>query len=121
VKAKATALEVVWTVGLFNPACFLTKYLDTNSFIYHILSNPLLETQIGDKGNVIQQTGGSAMVMPSMPVKANCPQCGSENIGTKWTLVTAIAWICRLLGVHAVRTYDKKCETCGNEFRVYRK
>jgi predicted nucleic-acid-binding Zn-ribbon protein len=70
---------------------------------------------------VIQQKGGSAVVMPSIQVKAKCPKCGSENLGTKWTLISAIAWISELLGIHTVKLYDKKCEACSNEFQVFRK
>jgi|GEM_PF-6158490 predicted nucleic-acid-binding Zn-ribbon protein len=95
--------------------------MDTNNLIYHILSNRLVETQNGDKDNVIQQTGGFAMLMPGMPVKAKCPKCGSDNIETKWTLITASAFICELLGVRAVRTQDKECEACGSEFQIYRR
>jgi predicted nucleic-acid-binding Zn-ribbon protein len=75
----------------------------------------------GDNGDVVQQKGGSAMVMPSLPVKAKCPKCGSENVGTKWTLISAVAWISELLRIHTVKLYDKKCEACGNEFQIFRK
>jgi len=61
------------------------------------------------------------MIMSTLPMWAKCPGCGSENVGTKWTLMTSIAWISKWLGVNAVRIYDKKCQACGNQFQVFRK
>jgi predicted nucleic-acid-binding Zn-ribbon protein len=61
------------------------------------------------------------MIMSTSPMCAQCPLCGSGNVGTKLTLMTSVAWISRLVGVYAVRIYDKKCEACGHEFQVFRK
>jgi len=61
------------------------------------------------------------MSASTIPKWVKCPECGSQNIGTKLTLMTSAAWINRLLGVQAVRIYDKKCQLCGNQFQVFRK
>jgi len=56
-----------------------------------------------------------------MLMQAKCPECGGQDAGTKWTLMTSIAWINGFLGVDAVRIYDKKCHACGHEFQVFRR
>jgi predicted nucleic-acid-binding Zn-ribbon protein len=61
------------------------------------------------------------MIMPNSPGKVKCPECGSENIETKLSLTTIVAWLGKLLGVHTVEIYDKKCETCGHQFQIFRK
>ena len=61
------------------------------------------------------------MVMPNIPGKVKCPECGSGNIATKWSLTTIVAWAGKLLGVPIVRIYEKRCEKCGREFQVFRK
>jgi len=61
------------------------------------------------------------MIMRNIPGKAKCPECGSENIETKWSFTTVVAWLGKLLGVTTVRIYEKKCEACGKEFQVFRK
>jgi hypothetical protein len=39
------------------------------------------------------------MIIQDPPGKAKCPECGSENIATKWSLTTIVAWVRKLLGV----------------------
>jgi hypothetical protein len=43
------------------------------------------------------------MIMPNIPGKVKCPECGSENIETKWSFTTIVSWIGKLLGVPMVR------------------
>jgi predicted nucleic-acid-binding Zn-ribbon protein len=52
---------------------------------------------------------------------AKCPECGSDNVGTKLTLMTSATWVSMLLGAEAVRIYDKMCHACGLQFQVFRK
>jgi ribosomal protein S27E len=61
------------------------------------------------------------MIMPNVPGKVKCPECGSDNIVTKWSFTAVVAWVGRLLGVRIVQIYDKKCEACGHEFQIFRK
>ena len=61
------------------------------------------------------------MIMRDIPGKAKCPECGSENIETKWTLNTIVAWVGRILGVPIVKIFEKRCSECGDEFQVFRK
>jgi hypothetical protein len=68
--------------------------------------------------DIIQKKGG--VVMPNMPKMAKCPKCASEDVETRWTLMTLVSWIFMGLGSDGVRIYDKKCERCGNEFQVFR-
>jgi len=61
------------------------------------------------------------MIMRDIPGKAKCPACGSENVETKWSLTTIIAWVGSILGVPTVKIFEKKCAECGHEFQVFRK
>jgi predicted nucleic-acid-binding Zn-ribbon protein len=61
------------------------------------------------------------MIMPNIPMPVKCPECGSENIETKWSSTTIVAWVGRLLGVRTVKIYDKKCVACGHQFQIFRK
>jgi predicted nucleic-acid-binding Zn-ribbon protein len=61
------------------------------------------------------------MIMRDLHLPIKCPKCGSENVGTKWTLNTIVAWIGRLLAVRTVKIFDKKCEACREEFQIFRK
>jgi endogenous inhibitor of DNA gyrase (YacG/DUF329 family) len=61
------------------------------------------------------------MIMPNIPGKAQCPECGSENVGTKWSFTTIVAWVGWILGVLTVKILEKKCAECGDEFQVFRK
>jgi predicted nucleic-acid-binding Zn-ribbon protein len=61
------------------------------------------------------------MIIRDIPGKAKCPECGSENVGTKWSLTTFMAWVGRILGVPTVKIFEKKCVECGKEFQVFRK
>ncbi len=71
------------------------------------------------------------MVIPSIPAKAKCPKCGSEKVGTKWTLISAVALLpdrfyrfgclapnrndqhrrcyCPKMGVHQAVSQEDKC------------
>lgn len=61
------------------------------------------------------------MIMRDIPGKPQFPECGSENVKTKWSLTTFIAWLGRILGVPTVKIYEKRCSECGREFQVFRK
>ncbi|MGA2224666.1 MAG: hypothetical protein ABSH41_09520 [Syntrophobacteraceae bacterium] len=61
------------------------------------------------------------MIMPNIPMPVKCPECGSENIETKWSLTSIVSWAGRMLGVPMVRIYEKRCSECGKEFQVFRK
>jgi predicted nucleic-acid-binding Zn-ribbon protein len=61
------------------------------------------------------------MIMQDPRIKAKCPQCGSENVKSKWSLTTIVACVGRILGVRIVKIFEKKCVECGHEFQVFRK
>ncbi|MGA2223174.1 MAG: hypothetical protein ABSH41_01870 [Syntrophobacteraceae bacterium] len=61
------------------------------------------------------------MIIRTIPGKVKCPECGSENIATKWSFATIVAWLGRILGVPTVRIYEKRCAECGHEFQIFRK
>ncbi len=61
------------------------------------------------------------MIIRNIAGKAKCPQCGSENIETKWSLSTIVAWVGKLLGVQTVKIFEKRCMKCGKEFQIFRK
>ena len=61
------------------------------------------------------------MIIQDPLIKAKCPHCGSENVQSKLSFTTIVAWVGKLHGVPTVRIYDKKCVECGNEFQVFRK
>lgn len=61
------------------------------------------------------------MIMQDPRIKPKCPECGSENVKSKWSITTIVAWAGRILGVPIVRIYEKKCVECGNEFQIFRK
>ena len=61
------------------------------------------------------------MIMQDPRLKAKCPECGSENVKTKWSVTTIVAWVGRILGVPTVKIFEKRCVKCGNEFQVFRK
>jgi transcription elongation factor Elf1 len=61
------------------------------------------------------------MIMPNLPIPANCPVCGSENVGTKWSHSTILAWVFRLFAIPVVKMFDKRCMVCGHEFQVFLK
>ena len=50
-----------------------------------------------------------------------CPECGSENVESKWSFTTIVAWLGRILGVQKVKIFEKRCSECRNEFQVFRK
>ena len=86
-----------------------------------MLSHRLIETQIDIDTNVTQQMGGQAMIMQDPRVKAQCPQCGSQNVKSKWSLTTIVSWLGRILGVPTVKIWEKRCMECGKEFQIFRK
>jgi predicted nucleic-acid-binding Zn-ribbon protein len=61
------------------------------------------------------------MIMRDIPGTPECPECGSENVRSKWSLTTIVAWVGRILGVPTVKIFEKRCLECGNEFQVFRK
>jgi len=61
------------------------------------------------------------MIMRDIPIPPKCPKCGSENVKTKWTLTTILAWAAKLIGTPTVKIFEKRCGDCGEEFQVFRK
>jgi predicted nucleic acid-binding Zn ribbon protein len=61
------------------------------------------------------------MIIRNTPGKTKCPACGSENVKSKLSFTTIVAWVVRILGVPIVKIWEKRCEECGNEFQVFRK
>ncbi|MGA2404309.1 MAG: hypothetical protein ABSG91_21845 [Syntrophobacteraceae bacterium] len=61
------------------------------------------------------------MIIRNLPEKAQCPACGSENVKSKWSFTTIMAWVGRILGVSTVKIFEKRCGECGYEFQVFRK
>jgi len=61
------------------------------------------------------------MIIPDPRIKAKFPECGSENVQSKLSLTTIVAWPSRILGVSTVKIFEKKCVECGKEFQVFRK
>ncbi|MGA2936830.1 MAG: hypothetical protein ABSF52_07005 [Syntrophobacteraceae bacterium] len=48
------------------------------------------------------------MVIRNIPGKAKCPACGSENVPSKLSFTTIIAWAGKLLGAPTVKIYKKR-------------
>jgi transposase-like protein len=61
------------------------------------------------------------MIIQNPPGKVKCPQCGSENVKSKLSFTNIVAWLGRILGVPTVKIWEKRCEACGKEFKVFRK
>jgi len=61
------------------------------------------------------------MIIQDPQIKTKCPECGSENVKSKWSFTTIVAWMGRILGVPTVKIWEKKCAECGKEFQVFRK
>jgi len=61
------------------------------------------------------------MIIQTPRIKPKCPECGSENVKSKWSLTTTVAWVGRILGVPIVKIFEKRCSECGKEFQVFRK
>jgi hypothetical protein len=61
------------------------------------------------------------MVIRNIPGKAKWPECGSENVQSKLSLTTIVAWVDMILGVPAVRIFEKRCMEYGHEFQIFRK
>jgi rRNA maturation endonuclease Nob1 len=61
------------------------------------------------------------MILQYPRIKAKCPECGSENVKSKLSFTTIVAWVGRILGVPTVRIFEKMCAGCGKEFQVFRK
>ena len=61
------------------------------------------------------------MVMHNLPGRAKCPECGSENFKSKWSLTIVVAWTMKLLGVAMVKIFEKRYSECGEEFLVFKK
>jgi hypothetical protein len=47
------------------------------------------------------------MIMRDIPGTVKCPECGSENIETKWSLTAIVGWVGRILGVPTRRREEK--------------
>ena len=65
--------------------------------------------------------GDRARIMPNIPGKVKCPQCGSEDVRSKLSLTNIVAWAGKLLGVPTVKIYEKRCAEWGKEFQIFRK
>jgi predicted nucleic-acid-binding Zn-ribbon protein len=61
------------------------------------------------------------MIIRNIPGKVKCPQCGSENVHSKLSFTTIVAWLGRILQVPTVKILEKRCSECGNEFQAFRK
>ncbi len=61
------------------------------------------------------------MIIQDPPAKTKCPECRSENVKSKLSFTTIVAWVGRILGVPTVKIYEKRCVECGKEFQVLRK
>jgi predicted nucleic-acid-binding Zn-ribbon protein len=61
------------------------------------------------------------MIIRNIPGKMKCPQCESENVHSKLSVTTIVAWLGRILGVPTVKILEKRCAECGHEFQVFRK
>jgi predicted nucleic acid-binding Zn ribbon protein len=61
------------------------------------------------------------MVIRNLPETVKCPECGSENVKSKLSFTTIVAWLGRLLGVPTVKIYEKRCSEFSHEFQVFRK
>ena len=61
------------------------------------------------------------MIIQDPGIKAQCPECGSENVQSKLSFTYIVAWLGGILGVPTVKIFEKKCAECGNEFQVFRK
>jgi predicted nucleic-acid-binding Zn-ribbon protein len=97
------------------------KHAGVNNLTHPILSRQLIETQIGSGNDIVQQSGGRAMVIRNIPGTVKCPECGSENVKSELSITTIVARIAKLLGVPIVKIYEKRCVECGHEFLVFRK
>jgi len=60
------------------------------------------------------------MIIQDQRIKAKCPECGSENVKSKWSFATIVAWLGRILGVPTVKIWEKTCVECGHEFQIFR-
>ncbi len=61
------------------------------------------------------------MIIQDPRIKPKCPQCESQNVQSKLSVTTIVAWVGRILGVPTVKIWEKRCEECGKEFQVFRK
>ena len=59
------------------------------------------------------------MIIQDPRVKAKCPECGSENVQSKLSLTTIVAWAGKFLGVPTVKICEKRCAECGSEFQKF--
>ncbi len=61
------------------------------------------------------------MIIQYPRIKPKCPECGSENVRSKLSFTTIVAWLGRIVGVPTVKIWEKRCAVCGHEFQVFRK
>ena len=71
------------------------KHAGVNNLTHPILSRQLIETQIGSGNDIVQQSGGRAMVIRNIPGTVKCPECGSENVESTLSLTNVVAWLGR--------------------------
>jgi predicted nucleic-acid-binding Zn-ribbon protein len=60
------------------------------------------------------------MIIRNIPGTVKCPECGSRNIDTKWSITTIVAWLGKLLGIPTVKIFGKRCVECGKEVQIIR-
>ncbi len=61
------------------------------------------------------------MVMHNLPGRVKCPECGSENLKSKWSLTIVVVWTRKLPGVAMVKIFEKRSSECGEELLVFKK
>ena len=61
------------------------------------------------------------MIIRNIPVMVKCPACGTENVESKLSFTNIVAWVGRILGVPAVKIFEKKCVKCGHQFQIFKK
>ncbi len=59
----------------------------------------------------------STMIIQTLPETVKCPVCGSENVQSKLSFTTIVAWVGKILGVPTVKIFEKRCALCGRQFR----
>jgi len=59
------------------------------------------------------------MIMPNIPGTAQCPECGGENVKSKLSVTTIVAWLGKLLGVSTVKILKRDAQRVDMSFRSF--